>query len=175
MKNRDKFEMKNIDVRPATFSVLEHWWDKKIVLHPFDNAYKVWKKCFISENANGKRRTFFAFDDGRYVGQGTLLLYGDDEELTRGDRAEIIKLEIEEEYRNKGIATLIYKRIENHAKAVGIKYLTIGVEPCEIRNMQIYFHWGFTSFIKVDKETYPPKKVGEDGETITVLYYAKEV
>ena len=156
--------MKNIDVRPATFSELERWWNKKIALHPFDNSYKVWKECFISEN-----------DDGRYVGQGTLLLYGDDEELTRGDRAEIIKLEIEEEYRNKGIATLIYKRIENHAKAVGIKYLTIGAEPCEIRNMQIYFHWGFTSFIKVDKETYPPKKVGEDGETITVLYYAKEV
>lgn len=50
--------MKNIDVRPATFSELERWWDKKIVLHPFDNAYKVWKECFISENADGKRRTF---------------------------------------------------------------------------------------------------------------------
>lgn len=167
--------MKNIEVRIASVSEIENWWDRKIEDEPLNNAYKIWKDCFVSENEDGKRKTFFAFDNGKYVGQGTLLLHGEDKDLTAYDRAEIIKLEIEKEYRNKGIATLIYNKIEEYAKNSGIRYLTIGVEPCEIRNMQIYFHWGFTSFIKVITETYPPETQGEEGETITVICYRKAI
>lgn len=167
--------MENLDVRIATVSEIENWWNEKIDRAPLNNAYKVWKECFVSENVNGKRKTFFVFDNGKYVGQGTLLIWGDDKDLTDHDRAEIIKLEINEEYRNKGIATLIYNKIEEYARELDIQYLTIGVEPCEIRNMQIYFHWGFTNFIKVITETYPPETQGEEGETITVLCYSKEI
>ena len=43
----------------------------------------------------------------------------------------------------------------------------IGVEPDEKENKEIYAHYGFTEFIKSDKEYYP------NGAAIDVEYYAK--
>ena len=104
-----------------------------------------------------------------------MLLESNDKVLTGKGKAEIIKLEILPKYRGRGIATKIFKEIEKLAKKMKIKMLTIGVEPCEVKNMQIYFHWGFTQFLQCISETYPPKAEGEKGETITVLCYGKKI
>ena len=45
----------------------------------------------------------------------------------------------------------------------------LGIEPNEIRNMQIYFKWGFKSYIKTDYEYYP------NGEKVMVNYYKKSI
>ena len=164
-----------MEIRIATAEEVEAWWDKKIAKAPNDLAYKKWKDIFVNGNKSGERKTFFAFDDEKYIGQGTLLLKGEDKVLTGEGKAEIIKLEILPKYRGRGIATKIYKKIEEYAKANGVKILTIGVEPCEVRNMQIYFHWGFVDFLQCTTETYPPKAEGEKGETITVLCYSKKI
>ena len=57
----------------------------------------------------------------------------------------------------------------NDLKEKGYKNATVGVEPCEVKNMQIYFKYGFDKFIKADYETYP------DGTKTLVLYYAKDL
>ena len=59
--------------------------------------------------------------------------------------------------------------MENDLKKRGFKILTLGVEPKEVRNMQIYFKWGYTNYIKTDYEYYP------SGEKILVNYYEKEL
>ena len=164
-----------MEIRIATMQELENWWDKEIKENVGDNSLVVWKNNFIEENINGKRKTFFAFDSGKYVGQGTLLFESKDKVMTGDGKAEIIKLEIEEEYRGKGVATEIYKALKFYAKSVGIKTLTIGVEPSEIRNMQIYFHWGFTKFLQCITENYPPKNDSEEGEIVTVLCYSQNI
>ncbi len=165
----------NIEVRLASVGEVETWWDKKISKRPNDFSYKKWKENFVEGNKNGLRKTFFAFENGKYIGQGTLLLESDDKVLTGKGKAEIIKLELLPKYRGKGIATKIYQKIESFAKKQKIKMLTIGVEPCEVRNMQIYFHWGFTTFLQCTSETYPPKTEKDMGETITVLCYGKRI
>ncbi len=164
-----------MNIRIATIEELEKWWDEKIKENPSDESYLVWKNNFITENASGRRKTFFAFDKGIYIGQGTLLFDSKDKIMTGNGRAEIIKLEVEKAYRGKGIATKIYNSLKTYAKSVGIKVLTIGVEPSEIRNIQIYFHWGFTNFLQCITETYPPKNKNECGETITVLCYSQKI
>ncbi|MBP3344636.1 MAG: GNAT family N-acetyltransferase [Clostridia bacterium] len=164
-----------MEIRIATIKELENWWDAKIENKPEDLAYPIWKKTFVEGNKNGERKTFFVFDDGKYAGQGTILLKSTDKDMTGKDKAEIIKLEIDEEYRGKGVATLIYEAIEKYAKKTGIKTLTIGVEPKEVRNMQIYFHWGFTNYIKCTTETFPARDVLSAAEIITVLCYYKEI
>ena len=164
-----------MEIRIATMQELENWWDKEIKENAGDNSLVVWKNNFIEENINGKRKTFFAFDSGKYVGQGTLLFESKDKVMTCDGKAEIIKLEIEEEYRGKGVATEIYKALKFYAKSVGIKTLTIEVEPSEIRNMQIYFHWGFTKFLQCITENYPPKNDSEEGEIVTVLCYSQNI
>ena len=51
----------------------------------------------------------------------------------------------------------------------GYERVTVGVEPEEVVNKQIYAHYGFTEFVKTDTETYP------DGTVINVEYYAKKL
>ena len=53
--------------------------------------------------------------------------------------------------------------------AHGYKRVTVGVEPEEVVNKQIYAHYGFTEFVKTDTETYP------DGTVINVEYYVKKL
>lgn len=164
-----------MEIRPATIEEIEDWWDKRIAKSPEDNSWVVWKNIFLEENINGKRKTFFVFDNKKYIGQGTLLFESEDKMMTGNGKAEIIKLEILEEERGKGVATKIYNKLKDYAKSAGIKTLTIGVEPCETRNMQIYFHWGFTNYLQCITETYPPANANEDSKVITVLCYSQEI
>ena len=59
--------------------------------------------------------------------------------------------------------------MEKDLKQRGFKKLTLGVEPCEIKNMKIYFNWGYDKYIKTDYEVYP------SGEKILVNYYSKDI
>ena len=54
-------------------------------------------------------------------------------------------------------------------KKRGYEYVTLGVEPLEERNKEIYKHYGFTDYIKNGKEIYP------DGTIIEVEYYRKKL
>ena len=51
----------------------------------------------------------------------------------------------------------------------GFKRVTLGVEPDEQKNREIYSHYGFTQYIKRATEVYP------DGTMISVDYYAKNL
>lgn len=57
--------------------------------------------------------------------------------------------------------------MENDLKKRCFNYLPLGVEPCEIRNIQIYFKLGFTKCIKTEYEYY------SSDEKALVNYYEK--
>lgn len=59
--------------------------------------------------------------------------------------------------------------MEEDLKSKGDILLTLGVEPEEIRNKEIYNHYGFVEHIKNGKEVYP------DGTEIEVEYYRKKL
>lgn len=47
--------------------------------------------------------------------------------------------------------------------------MTLGIEPCETENLEIYKHFGFNEFIKFAKESYP------DRATVDVDYYGMKL
>lgn len=47
--------------------------------------------------------------------------------------------------------------------------MTLGIEPCETENLEIYKLFGFNEFIKSAKESYP------DGATVDVDYYGMKL
>lgn len=49
----------------------------------------------------------------------------------------------------------------------GFTKATLGVEPADKKNKDIYIHYGFNEYIKSGKEYYP------DGTVIDVEYYGK--
>ena len=50
-----------------------------------------------------------------------------------------------------------------------------GVEPCEVKNMLIYFKYGFTNFIKAVHEKEPAKNENEEPRDVLVDYYSKDL
>jgi len=123
-----------------------------------DNRWGIWKKQSINDNKSGKVKTFFALLGKEIIGEVTLIF----------EKSELNALRVNKEYEGKGVASELVKFVENWAIGRGIKYLIIGVEPCEVRNMQIYFHWGYTDFVESKHETLI-------NEEILVLYYKKDL
>ncbi len=50
-----------------------------------------------------------------------------------------------------------------------------GVEPCEVKNMLIYFKYGFTNFIKAVHEKEPAQNENEEPRDVLVDYYLKDL
>lgn len=71
---------------------------------------------------------------------------------------------IDKKYEGKGHISKLVKMAEQYAKDKGIRYLTIGSEAKESRNLAIYLHLGYTEFIT---------SFVEDNEL--VLFYGKSI
>ena len=144
---------------------LETRWNNLICENFGDNRWEIWKKQITKENKHGTVKTFFAYSGKEIIGEATL----------RFENLEINGLRVNKEYQGQGIASGLIEFIEHWAKKQNIDHLIIGVEPCEIRNMQIYFKWGFSEFVSHKFETYPPQNENQKSETILVLYYKKKL
>lgn len=161
--------MNNFNYRVASTNELNLIWDKDIANNFGDSRWIVWKSEFIENNNTGKCKTFIVFDDKEPIGQGTLLFSPQCNGIRgRVELADGIKtvclgaLRIEKQYEGQGHISKLVKMMEQYAKDKGYKIITIGVEPKETRNLAIYLHWGYDTFIKSEME---------DNELI--LYYSK--
>jgi len=133
---------------------LEKRWDYLVAQNSGDNRWSVWKEQTIADNQSGQAQTFLVFADNEIVGEVTL----------RFKNNELNGLRVNKEYEGQGVASGLVKFVENWATGQGISHLIIGVEPCEVRNMQIYFKWGYTDFVST----------GLDNGDL-VLYYRKQL
>ena len=73
------------------------------------------------------------------------------------------------EYQGKGYFSKLFKFMIEDLKNRGYEKVTIGVEPNESKNKEIYFKYGFNEHIKDSKEFYP------NGTEIDVEYYGKKL
>ena len=71
---------------------------------------------------------------------------------------------IEKNYEGQGHISKLVKLAEKYAKRKKIKYLTIGSEAKESRNLGIYLHFGYNEFVT---------SFVEDGNL--VLFYGKNI
>lgn len=154
----------------ATMEELERRWDINIANNIGDNRWVDWKTMFIDDNKTGKCKTFVVLCGEEPVGEGTLLFSPEKvqgrTELADGvNIANINALRIEKSHEGKGHISKLVKLMEQYAIDNGYKTLTIGVEAKETRNIAIYLHWGYTTFV-----TSEISEIEEEG---LVLYYSK--
>lgn len=157
--------------RKANLNDLEKIWNKDIKENYNDERYVKWKKQYIEYNKNGNCATFVVLDNEEPIGQITVLFSPNCSaiqnrlELCNGiDTANMNAFRIEKKYENQGHISKLVKMAEEFAKNQGIKYLTIGCEAKESRNLAIYLHFGYTEFVT---------SIVEDNELI--LYYKKKL
>jgi len=161
--------MSNYIYRIATPDDLERIWAKNIADNAGDNRWIEWRDGFIKGNHIGDRKSFVTVYCGEPIGEGTLLFLPEciqgRTDLSNGSTiANVNALRMDKNHEGKGHMSRLIKLMEQYAKDLGYKQLTIGVEPNETRNLGIYLHWGYDKFIRSDIEE-------DDGAL--VLYYAK--
>lgn len=159
-----------INYRRATIKDLERMFDKEIQENLDDKRYLRWKDEFIESNKLNNSITFVVLDDDEPVGQASLVLnknvlkFACKDLLCGESTAYLSAIRIKKEYEGHGYISKLVKMMESFAKQNGIKFLTIGVEAKETRNIGIYLHFGFNEFID---------SVVDDGEL--VLFYKKGI
>ncbi len=160
-----------VEYRIATLGDLERIWNMNIADNPNDKRWLNWKEKYINYNLEKKAVTFVVAVDGNPIGEGTLLVHPNCDavkgktSLVDGKTiANVNALRIRKEHENQGHISNIIKLMEDYSIKNGIETLTIGVEAKETRNLAIYLHWGFKSFIFNEVE---------DDELI--LYFKKEL
>ena len=163
--------MRNVEYRLATRADLESLWNANIADNPEDDRWVRWKDEYIGYHQAGKSATFAVIVDGTPVGEGTLLFspackaINGRTALADGETtANVNALRIRKEHEGKGHISTLMRLMEQYAAARGYRCLTIGVEAKETRNLAIYLHWGYRTYVM---------SALEDGEL--VLYYGKQI
>lgn len=157
--------------RQATFEDLEKIWNKDIEKNNNEECWIRWKHQYIDHNKTGKAKTFVVLDDNNPIGQITILFSTECSAVKNRPMlcdgksiANMNAFRIDEKYEGKGHISKLVKMAEQYAKEKGMKFLTIGSEAKESRNLAIYLHFGYTKFIT---------SFVEDNEL--VLFYGKYI
>ena len=148
-------------------------WDEEIRKH---NNSKTWIDFKEKSLRNlDTRIVYMGILNDEIITESTAIISINDldmqnkDNLVGNNKAYLTAFRTNKEYENQGYFSKLYKFVESDLKSKGFKSLTLGVEPKEIRNIQIYFNWGFTKYIKTGFCKYA------NGEVAIVNYYEKEL
>lgn len=166
--------MDNYICKIATIEEMNRKWDYEISKATDDkNNWIIWKEQNIKNYENGKIIPYYGILDGQIICEATAALTSDivqnSDKLVDTTTVYLTAFRTNKEYEGKGYFSKLYRYMEEDLKNKGYTLLTLGVEPDEVRNYQIYCHYGFNEFIKSDVEMYP------DGTKIDVNYYGKRI
>lgn len=157
--------------REATEQDLEKIWNKDIKENNGEECYVRWKEQYLHYNKTGMARTFVVLSDDDPIGQITVLFspecsaVKDRPMLCDGKTTgNMNAFRIEKQYEGQGHISKLVHMAEKYAKQKGLKYLTIGSEAKESRNLGIYLHFGYREFVT---------SFVEEGEL--VLFYKKSL
>jgi len=165
----------------ATRDEIIERWDKLIEDHPWDVSWKGYKDRTLEYFDNKTMIQYFGIEDGKiiceccaHIDKNCTYIKGVDDLIT-DDMAYLNAFRCDKEYEGKGYFSQLYHFMIDDLKQRGFKKVSLGVEPCEIRNIQIYFHLGFTNYIKTAIDEYLPEHEGDDTIKVYVNYYYKEI
>ena len=121
------------------------------------------------------RLTYYGFLEDKIISELTVVINSNDtmikdiNELINDKTVYLTGFRTDIDYQNKGYFKKLYKFVEQGLKNKGYKHLFLGFEPKEVKNMMIYFKYGFKEYIKTSSEQY------SNGEKIIVNYYRKDL
>ena len=166
--------MDNYICKIASIKEMQEKWDYEIsnALNDKSNWIK-WKKENMDNYENGYIIPYYGILNGTIICEATAHLGAktvqNSNNLVDDNCVYLSAFRTNKEYQGKGYFSKLFHYMLNDLKNKGYKYVTLGVEPEEEHNKEIYKHYGFTDYIKSDKEVYP------DGTTIEVEYYRKKL
>lgn len=152
----------------ASVEEMECKWNYEIKKHKSPN-WKLWKKENIERAESGQLTAYYGILNGRIICEATAMLdqniVQNSDGLIDDKTVYLCAFRTIEKYQGRGYFSKLFEFMVNDLKSRGFEKVTLGVEPMETENLEIYKHLGFHEFIKSAQETYP------DGTVIDVDYY----
>lgn len=177
--SKDELTINNYECKLGTLEDMNTKWDYEINAHPGDISWIEYKKKFIESFNKGNRISYYGFLDGKIICEVTAIINKDEmtnlEDIVDDKTAYLCAFRTIKEYENKGYFGKLYRYMENDLKEKGYNKLILGVEPSEVRNMQIYFKLGYTNFLKADFDEYEKTTEDSEKERVLVIYYCKDL
>ena len=137
------------------------------------SALELLKNNAVENIKNGQAITYYGKLNDKIICQATAMF---DEDIIQNSEALVgiqtvylCNFSTDKKYQGKGYFSKLFKFVIEDLKNKGYTKYTLGVEPKEIKNLQIYRHFGFNKLIKSGQEVYP------NGTIIDVDYYEMEI
>lgn len=162
--------MKEYICKIATIDEVERKWNyeirrqkqRKTVLEKLRNDA-------VYQIKNGQSVKYYGKLNNKIICETTAIfdenIIQNSDELVDDKIVYLCNFSTDKRYRGKGYFSKLFRFMIDDLKNRGYEKFTLGVEPTETKNLQIYQHLGFNNFIKSGRETYP------DGTVIDVDYY----
>lgn len=175
--------MENYICKIATKEELLKRWDYLIKINPGNNIWVVFRDNAIRNFDDDSTISYLGFLDDEIICELTAYVkpsafigdISDPSGLLSSDMAYLAAFRTNEEYEGQGYFSKLYKFAENDLKERGYTYLSLGVGPEAVRNIEIYFHLGFREYIKTTIENDPPKDEFSIPEDEYVNFYKKKI
>ena len=151
---------------------MERKWDAEIERHAEERElWEIWKREALENAADGSGIPYYGILRDEIICEATAILSPDRAQNSAGlvgpETAYLCAFRTVPAYQGKGFFSNLMRFLLEDLRRRGYTAATLGVEPSEEKNRQIYRHWGFTEFIKSAREAYP------DGTVIDVRYFRK--
>lgn len=175
--------MENFICKIANKEELIKRWDYLIKIHPGNNIWVIFRDNAIKNFEEENTIPYLGLLNDEIICELTAYIkpeafigdISDPSGLLSNDMAYLAAFRTNKEYEGKGYFSKLYKFAENDLKERGYTYLSLGVGPEAIRNMEIYFHLGFREYIKTTIEHDPPKDEFSVPEDEFVNFYKKKI
>ncbi len=157
----------------ATLEEMNIKWDEEINLHSDKENWTYWKTQNIDNFKKGYSIPYYGLLNDKIICEATAIVNSKVTQnplmLIDKETVYLLGFRTKKEYQNKGYFSKLMKYLLEDLRKKGYKKVTLGVEKCEKTNKEIYEYWGFDTYVKSGKETYP------NGEVIEVNYYLKQL
>lgn len=153
---------------------IEIKWEYEISHHEKDKEnWIVWKKQSMENYRQGYTIPFYGILEGNIICEATAMLHPKAVQNSAGlvdsHTVYLSAFRTINRFQGKGYFSRLFHFMIDDLRQKGFTKATIGVEPAEKKNKEIYAHYGFNEYIKSGKEYYP------DGTAIDVEYYGKTI
>ena len=173
--------MSNYVCKVANREELLKRWDYLVRIHPNNNSWVVFKENTIRNFDAYNIIVYYGLLDDNIICEMTVYIkpdafigdIEDSEGLYSDTMAYLAAFRTDKEYEGNGYFSKLYKYVENDLIERGYTELSLGVGPEAVRNILIYFHLGYTEYIKTTVEHDPPKNEFDIPKDEYVNFYKK--
>ena len=159
----------------ATREELIKRWDYLIEIHPGKDIWKSFRDNALRNFDDESTISYLGFLDDEIICELTAYIkpsafvgdISDPSGLLNSDMAYLAAFRTNKEYEGQGYFSKLFRFAENDLKEKGYSELSLGVGPDAVRNMEIYFHYGFREYIKTTIEYDPEEDV--------IIFYKKKI